>query len=64
MVLFLPEQTFPLNLQVNKKNLCILLQCDNFVRKHMRTTRGPGDRGGGQALRIFALPCSREVSTI
>lgn len=32
MVLFLPEQTFPLNLQVNKKNLCILLQGDNFVR--------------------------------
>ena len=32
--------------------------------KHMRTTRRPGDRGGGQALRIFALPCSRDVSTI
>ena len=30
----------------------------------MRTTRGPGDRGGGQALPIFALPCSHDVSTI
>lgn len=32
MVRLLPDQKFPSDLQVNKKNLCILLQCDNFVR--------------------------------
>ena len=32
MVRFLPDQTFPLNIQVTKKNLCKLLRCDNFVR--------------------------------
>ena len=32
MALFLPDQKFLLDLQINKKNLGILLQCDNFIR--------------------------------
>ena len=38
MVRFLPYQTFPLNLQVNKKNLCMLLQCDIILYESVSIT--------------------------